>query len=40
MIDTSRPAPADLCDTDAAEVVAGASHRVDARSVVVLFAGR
>ena len=40
VIDTSRPAPADLCHTDAAEAVAGASHRVEARSVVVLFAGR
>ena len=40
VIDTSRPAPADLCEPDAGEQVAGSSHRVGPRSVVVLFAGR
>jgi isoamylase len=40
VIDTSRPAPANLCEPDAGERVAGSSHRVGPRSVVVLFAGR
>jgi isoamylase len=39
VIDTSQPAPADLCEPDAGKAVAGTHHRVEPRSVVVLFAG-
>ena len=38
VIDSSRPAPDDLVLPPGGEVVAGATHRVAARSVVVLFA--
>jgi glycogen operon protein len=40
VIDTSRPAPADLREPGAADAVAGTSHRVGPRSVVTLFAFR
>jgi glycogen operon protein len=40
IIDTSRPAPQDLVMPFDAELVTGATHRVAARSVVMLFAGR
>jgi len=38
VIDSSQPSPRDLVDFGQAEAVAGAAHRVEARSVVVLFA--
>ena len=38
VIDSARPAPEDLVLPGAGEVVSGATHRVAARSVVVLFA--
>jgi glycogen operon protein len=40
VIDTSQPPPADLCEPGAAPRVTGATHRVEPRSVVVLYAGR
>ncbi|MBL8349820.1 MAG: glycogen debranching protein GlgX [Burkholderiaceae bacterium] len=40
VIDSSRPAPEDLSEPEAGERVAGGSHHVGPRSVVVLFAGR
>ena len=39
IIDTSQPAPRDLVPPGEAELVKGPTHRVEARSVVVLFAG-
>jgi len=38
VIDSSRPSPHDLVDLGHADAVAGATHRVEPRSVVVLFA--
>jgi glycogen operon protein len=38
VIDSSRPSPHDLVEFGQAEAVAGATHRVQPRSVVVLFA--
>ena len=40
VIDTARDSPADLCEPDRAEPVSGATHRVQPRSAVVLFARR
>jgi glycogen operon protein len=40
VIDTARPSPDDLCAPAVAEGVAGSHHRVEPRTVVVLFAGR
>ncbi len=38
VIDSARPSPADLVEFSAAETVVGNTHRVEPRSVVVLFA--
>jgi glycogen operon protein len=40
LIDTSRLPPLDLVPAEEAEPVSGTTHRVDARSVVMLIAGR
>jgi glycogen operon protein len=40
IIDSHRPSPQDLVDFPDADPVTGATHRVEARSVVVLFAGQ
>ncbi|HMW23234.1 MAG TPA: glycogen debranching protein GlgX [Burkholderiaceae bacterium] len=40
VIDSHRPAPQDLVDFPHADPVSGPTHRVEARSVVVLFAGQ
>jgi len=38
VIDTARPSPQDLSDFAEAQAVAGATHLVEPRSVVALFA--
>lgn len=38
IIDSAQPSPTDLVEFTAAETVVGSTHRVEPRSVVVLFA--